>query len=133
MESAFSIKLWRNLFLVKLQGLPINGSERVREGVLWRSMLLASGCESLFLVTFQEITTNSTEKACAGICFYLQAVTELFLINLHVFTITGSEGVCDRVCVWLHALTESDCNKGSGHYYKRRWEILWRSLWRSLI
>ena len=28
-ESVFSLKLWQNLFLVKLQAFPINGSDRV--------------------------------------------------------------------------------------------------------
>ena len=71
MESAFSIKLWRNLFLVKFQGLPVRGSERVCDGVLWRSMLLASGCESLFLVAFQEFLIYDSEEICDGVCFYL--------------------------------------------------------------
>ena len=30
---------------------------------------LASGCESLFLVTFQEITISSSKEACDGVCF----------------------------------------------------------------
>ena len=33
MEPVFNIKLWRSLFLVKLQDLHINGGERVRDGV----------------------------------------------------------------------------------------------------
>ena len=32
-ESAFSIKQWRSLFLVKLQGFAINGSEKICDGV----------------------------------------------------------------------------------------------------
>ena len=59
-------------------------------------MLLASGCDSLFLVTFQEITLSSSEGACNGVCFRL--LERRFLINLHAFAITGSEEVCDGVC-----------------------------------
>ena len=33
MDSVFRIKLWRILFLVKLQGFPIDGSERVYDEV----------------------------------------------------------------------------------------------------
>ena len=33
MESVFNIKLCRRVFLVKPQSLPINGSERVHDGV----------------------------------------------------------------------------------------------------
>ena len=33
MESVFKINLSPNLVLVKLQGFPINGSEKVRDGV----------------------------------------------------------------------------------------------------
>ena len=66
---AFSIKLWRNLFLVKFQGLPINGSEKDGGRVLWRTMLLPSGSESLLLVTFQEFTINGSEEACDGAGF----------------------------------------------------------------
>ena len=32
-KSAFRIKLLRNLFLVKLQGFPMNGSEKVHDEV----------------------------------------------------------------------------------------------------
>ena len=32
-------------------------------------MLLALGCESLFLVTFQELTINDGEEACDGVWF----------------------------------------------------------------
>ena len=47
-ESTFNIKLWRSL---------------------WLSMLLASDSESMFLVTFQEITISGSEGACDGVCF----------------------------------------------------------------
>ena len=82
------------------------------------SMLLASGCESLFLVTFQEFTINGSEQTCYGLCIQLQAVTETVLINLHAFTVTGSEGVGDGVCFQLQALMESDFSKASGLYDK---------------
>ena len=59
-------------------------------------MLLASGCDSLFLVTFQEITLSGSEEACDGVCIRL--LERRFLINLHAFAITGSEEVCDGVC-----------------------------------
>ena len=59
-------------------------------------VLLASDCDSLFLVTFQEIPLSDSEGACDGVCFRL--LGRRFLINLHAFAITGSEEVCDGVC-----------------------------------
>ena len=59
-------------------------------------MLLASGCDSLFLVTFQEITLSGSERTCDGASFRL--LGRRFLINLHAFAITGSEEVYDGVC-----------------------------------
>ena len=67
MESVFSMKLWRSLFLVKLQGLPRKWKSPLRS--LWRSMLLASGCESLFVETFQEFTINGSEEVCDRLFF----------------------------------------------------------------
>ena len=55
----FVFNIYDSMFLVKLQGLHINGGERVRDGFCDGSMLLASDCDSLFLVTFQEITWRS--------------------------------------------------------------------------
>ena len=52
-------------------------------------MLLASGCDSLFLVTFQQITQVAVKEP----------VTQSALgCYLHAFAITGSEEVCDGVC-----------------------------------
>ena len=45
--------------LVKLQVLPVQGSERVRDG----------DCDRMFLATFQEITINDSEESCDGVCF----------------------------------------------------------------
>ena len=61
-------------------------------------MLLASGCDSLFLVTFQEITISGSEGASDGVYFSSSLLRRRFLINLHAFTVTGSEEVCDEVC-----------------------------------
>ena len=62
-------------------------------------MLLVSGCESLFLVTFQAFAINGSEGACNGVWFQLQAVAESVFDHgfEHAFTVTGSEGVRDGV------------------------------------
>ena len=76
MESVFNIKLCRSLFLVKLQGFPINDSQRVRggvgDGVCFQLQLFMLQLFS----NVQEITINGSEGACDGVCFQLQAVTE---------------------------------------------------------
>ena len=62
-------------------------------------MLLASGCDSLFLVTFQGITISGSEgNRNIEFAFSFRLLRRRFLINLHAFTITGSEEVCDGVC-----------------------------------
>ena len=49
-------------------------------------MLLVSGCDSLFLVTFQEFITNGSEGACDGDCFQLQAVMESVFDKVSCFS-----------------------------------------------
>ena len=71
-ESVFRIKGRWSLFLAKLHGFPINGSERVCDGACdGVCMFLALGYESFFLVNFQAFTLDETEKACHGDYFWL--------------------------------------------------------------
>ena len=60
-------------------------------------MLLVSGCENLFLITFQAFAMNGSEGACNGVGFSFSVWRSLFLITLHAFAVTGSEGVSDGV------------------------------------
>ena len=48
MDSVFNTKLWRSLFLVKLQGLPINGSEKVGGRLFMESAFIFRLYESGF-------------------------------------------------------------------------------------
>ena len=61
-------------------------------------MLLASGCESLFLVTVQEFTLIGSEESVMECAFSFRLRRSLFLIKVHAFSITNSEGVCEGVC-----------------------------------
>ena len=56
-------------------------------------MFLASGCESLFLVTFLEFIVNGTEADHDEVCFQLQDVTESVFDEVHATT--SSEGFYD--------------------------------------
>ena len=58
MESVFS----------KASGPSYKWWKSPRRG-MWRSMLLASGRDSLFLVAFLEITISGSEGACDGVWF----------------------------------------------------------------
>ena len=58
----------------------------------------SSGCDSLFLVTFQEISVSGREGARDVSAFSFRLLRRRFLINLYAFTITGSEEVCDGDC-----------------------------------
>ena len=56
-------------------------------------MFLASGCEILFLVTFQEFSMNGTEGVSDEVCFQLQVVTESVFDKVHATT--SREGFYD--------------------------------------
>ena len=60
-------------------------------------MFLVSGCESLFLVTFQVFAINGSVGPVMESGFSFRLWRSLFLITLHAFTVTGSEGVRDGV------------------------------------
>ena len=56
-------------------------------------MFLASDCESLFLVTFQEFIMNGTEGASNKVCFQLWVMAESVFDKVHATT--SSEGFYD--------------------------------------
>ena len=63
-------------------------------------MLLASGCESSFIVKFQVFTLNGSERVCDRFCFQLQALAGSALLKLHAFIITSCFDRLIRQNIW---------------------------------
>ena len=100
--------LRRSLFLLKFHAFHVNSCERLCGGVCFqhqamkesifskasglsykwqwkslrwrfrRSLLLASGCESLLLVKFIAVTINGSEGVCDEVCLLFQAWQGMF-------------------------------------------------------